>query len=75
MSNKMQPGMFSGNMFIQRDLSQREPVQYGPHPYGAKDVPDPVNDLIDEVTGKHRIPYEPNGAVYRDLSKSEYLKS
>ena len=58
-----------------RDPSEREPVQYGPHPYTAKDVPDPVNDLIDGVTGKHNIPYEPNGLVYRDLSKSEYLKS
>lgn len=61
---------FSGKKFKNDKLGSKEPVQYGPiiapSPY------DPVKDLLSRVSGK--FPYEPNGLVYPDLSKSDYLK-
>jgi len=51
-------------------MGPTEPIQYGPiiapAPYN------PVKDLINRTNGK--FPFEPNGLVYQDQSKSDYLK-
>lgn len=64
------PGIFGGKIFKGTN-PEKKGVKYGPNTH--KKPEDPVEDLIQKTMGK--IPMEPNGLVYVDPNKVEYLKS
>lgn len=63
--------IFSGKVFKKEEFGPKEPIQYGPLPIPKFEHP--ADELVKKTNGW--FPYEANGLVEPDLTKSEYLKS